>query len=178
MRHDLASPATSKATRDSELEFSQLTGLVVMRVAIAVPDWVRRCVDRGLANAIARVGDFWSIEPEKSQALDRAAEQAGWNGAEEVEKKVSALLAAVEDLRPATPRVLEVLQEAVAYPAGVLQEAHIPRARRDRWAVRRFPSDIYNVAPRSLAELHPMMPELLVSWEEARLAILRARYGG
>ena len=177
MRRHLGNLSTSEATGHGEGEFSQLTGLLVMRVAIAVPDWVRRSVERGVANAIVRVGPYWSIEPEKWQALDRGAELAGWEAAEEVEKKVSTLLAAVEDLRPVTPRVLDALQEAVIYPAGVLRDARIPKARRDRSAMKLFPNDVYNVAPRSLAELHPMMPELLASWEVARMTIFHARYG-
>jgi hypothetical protein len=135
VRRDLANPATS-ATRDGDYEFSQMTGLVVMRVAIAVPDWVRRCVERGVANAIACVGPCWSLRPDKSQALDRGTELAGWKAAEEVEEKISALLAAIEDVRPVTPRVLTALQEAVAHPACVLQRAQIPRSKRDQSAMQ------------------------------------------
>jgi hypothetical protein len=111
VRRDLANPDTS-ATREGDYEFSQMTGLVVMRVAIAVPDWVRRCVERGVANAIACVGPCWSLRPDKSQALDRGTELAGWKAAEEVEEKISALLAAIEDVRPVTPRVLTALADS------------------------------------------------------------------
>jgi hypothetical protein len=176
VRRDLADPRVSGTTTGSERELGQLTRLVAMRVGIAVPDWVLRCVQRGVANGIARAGAYWSMGAEGSRTLYRNAELVGWKAAEEVEGKVSELLAVVEDLRPVPPRVLGVLQEAVPYPAGVLEQARVPRARRDRLAIKLYPDDVYNVAPRSLAELHPMMPELLASWEEARFAVVRERY--
>lgn len=163
-------------TTDTERELAQLTGLVAMRVGIAVPDWVLRCVQRGVANGTARAGGYWTIGAERSRTLYRNAELVGWQAAEEVESKVMDLLTAVEDLRPVPPRALGVLQEAVAYPAGVLTQERVPRARRDRLAMKLYPDDVYNIAPRSLAELHPLMPELLASWEEARFAVVRERY--
>lgn len=174
MRYDIARPSTT----DSERTLNQLRGLVIMRVAVAVPDWVHRCVEKGLAGAIARAGAWWSIGPEQFRSLFQNADLVGWRAAEDVEGRVSALLAGVEDLRPAQPRVLAVLQEAVDYPADVLRHARVPKARRDRSAMKLYPHDVYNLTPKSLAELHPMMPELLASWEKARVAVLRERYGG
>ena len=175
MRRDLAYPRVSGTTTASERDLSRLTGLVVMRVGIAVPDWVVRCVQRGVANGIARAGAYWSMGAEESRALYRSAESVGWEAAEEVEGKASELLAVVEDLRPAPARVLGLLQDAVAYPASVLRRARVPKARRDRLAMKLYPDDDYNLTPRSLAELHPMMPELLASWEGARSAVVRER---
>lgn len=177
MTHGLAGPPPWGTTTGRERELSRLTGLVAMRTGIAVPDWVRRCVERGVANATARAGAWWSIGAEESQALYRSTELVGWKAAEEVEGKVSELLAAVEDLQPVAPRALLVLQEAVAYPTGVLLRASVPKAARDRSAIKAYPDDVYNISPRSLAELHPMAPELFASWEEARLAVVRERYG-
>jgi hypothetical protein len=177
VEHSHAHPSVLGTTR-SERELSQLTRLVVVRVGIAVPDWVRRCVERGVANATARTGPFWSIGADKWRALDERAEIVGWKAAEEVEGKVLVLLAAVEDLRPIATRVLAVLQGVgVPYPTGVLRQAHVPKAKRDRWAIKLYPDDPYNIMPRSLAELHPMVPELVASWEQARFGVLRDHFG-
>jgi hypothetical protein len=177
VRYDIASPTTSETIADSKRAFDQLTRLVVLRVAIAVPDWVRRCVERGVANAVAWSGRDWSMAAAESRALLRNAELVGWRAVEGVEGKVSDLLAELEDRRPVSPRVLTALQDSVDYPASVLGQARVPKATRDRLAVELFPDDVYNIAPRSVAELHPMMPGLLASWDEARFAVLRVHCG-
>jgi hypothetical protein len=60
---------------------------------------------------------------------------------------------------------------------GAVREARVAKARRDRPAMKLHPDDIYNLTPRSVAELHPMMPDLLASWEEVRFVAVRERYG-
>ena len=171
----VAGPGGRRVRTCAEEELERLARLLALRVAVAVPDWVRRCVERGVANGKARAGPYWTLDAEASKALSRSAELVGWRAAEFVERKLWEVLAAVGDTRPAQPRVVAVLQEAGAYPAGVLARAGVPAARRDRAAMRLFPDDAYDIVPRSLAELHPMLPELVNAWEEARWTVVCER---
>jgi len=160
------------AQRSGEARTSRaaLSQLLVMRVTIAVPDWVRRSVERGVPNAIERTAGAWYLASPVARQLARETEQAGWQGAEEVGSALSALMQLKPSEQTPLPQsLLALLQRAARHPTAVLRRAGVPHARRDRYKMKISPFDVYGIAPRSLAELHPMLPELAGSYERARL---------
>lgn len=162
---------------EAEVQWAELSRLLALRVGIAVPDWVRRSVERGVANAIEACAGRWSLPDDAETALARQAEAAGWRAAGAVGRELGAQLGADLEWQPPIPTsLLYLLQRAVHYPAEVLRSASVPHARRDRVAMKQFPFDIYGLAPRSLAELHPLLPELAQACEEARLSVLAQRF--
>ena len=164
----------------AKAEWAELTPLLCLRVAIAVPDWTRRGVERGVANAIEASAGYWSLPEERKRALVRRAEAASWEAAEAVGRELGAQLSADLECQPPVPvGLLLLLQQAVRYPSGVLRVAGVPHARRDRVAMKLFPFDSYGIVPRSLAELHPLLPDLAQASERARLVLVvagRANY--
>lgn len=157
----------------AQLQWAELSRLLVLRVGIAAPDWARRSVERGVLNGMAATAGRWDLPAERRLALARQAEGAGWEAADEVVCKLSAQLSVDLAYQPPVPAsLLAVLQQAVHHPAGVLRRAGVPPAQRDRAATRLFPLDVYGIAPRSIAELHPLLPELAQACEQARLAVL------
>jgi hypothetical protein len=160
-----------------QAEWAELSRLLALRVAIAVPDWARRSVERGVVNAVEASAGRWSLPKEATPELALRGEAAGWNAAEAVGHELGAQLRTELERQPPVPQgLLCALQRAVQYPAGVLRLAGVPHARRDRAAMKLFPFDVYGIAPRSLAELHPFIPELAQMCEQARLSVIAGRF--
>ncbi len=165
------------STAEAEVQWAELSRLLALRVGIAVPDWARRSVERGVANAIEACAGRWSLPDDAKAVLARQAEAAGWRAAGAVGRQLGAQLGADLECQPPVPTsLLYLLQRAVHYPAEVLRAAGVPHARRDRAAIKLFPFDVYGLAPRSLAELHPLLPELAQACEQARLLVLAQRF--
>lgn len=162
---------------EAQAEWAELSQLLILRVGIAVPDWVRRSVERGVANAVEASTGRWSLSDDDKPALARQAEAAGWRAAETVGRRLSTQLSADLELQPPVPAgLLLLLRRAVLYPAGVLGRAEVPHARRDRAAMKAFPFDVYGLVPSSLAELHPLIAELAQACEQARLSVLAQQF--
>ena len=53
-------------------------------------------------------------------------------------------------------------------PTRVLQDAGVPPVRRDRFAERAFPDDLYDLTPASLADVDPALTDLGISWGAAK----------
>ena len=169
----------SSSLAEAQLEWAELSRLLVLRVGIAVPDRARRSVERGVANAMEATEGRWHLPAERRPALARQAEGAGWKAADDVARKLAVQLGLDLEHQPPVPvSLLALARPAVHYPAGVLRRAGVPPAQRDRAAKRLFPFDVYGIVPRSLAELHPLLPELAQACEQARLAVLVCRLGG
>ena len=162
---------------EAETQWAEFSRLLALRVAIAVPDWARRSVERGVANAVEASAGRWSLPDDAKPLLARRSEAAGWRAADAIALELGAQLRADLESQPSVPEgLLHLLQSAVRYPAGVLRLAGVPHARRDRAVMKLFPSDVYAIAPRSLAELHPFMPELAQTCEQARLRFIAGRF--
>jgi hypothetical protein len=163
--------------REAETQWAQLSRLLALRVTIAVPDWVRRSVERGLTNAVEASAGRWSLPDDTRPFLARGSEAAGWRAADAIACELGSQLRTDPESQPSVPEgLLHLLQSAVRYPAGVLQLAGVPHARRDRAIMKLFPSDVYAIVPRSLAELHPFIPELAQTCEQARLRVIVQRF--
>ena len=73
----------------------------------------------------------------------------------------------------ATP--LEIVRTIVAEPTALLRELGVPEVVRDAFDERSQPADVYDLAPRTLADLDPTLgPELLV-WGVAKSRLVRPR---
>lgn len=168
----------SSSLAEAQVQWAELSRLLALRVGIAVPDWARRSVERGVVNAVEASSGRWSLGDDAKLVLARQAEAAGWSAAEAVGRELGAQLRLDLACQPPVPAgLLYLLQRAAHYPTEVLRAAGVPHARRDRATMRLFPFDVYGIVPRSLAELHPLLPELAQACERAKLSVLAQRVG-
>jgi hypothetical protein len=139
---------------------------IVAGVERAGPAWSVRNVDRIL--------DAWDrIDAERRADIRLAAERAGAAAAARVAADLRALLARDPAEQAATP--LEVVRTMVIEPTALLRELGIPEVVRDAFDERAHPADVYDLAPRTLADLdRELGPELLV-WGMAKAKLVRPR---
>ena len=130
------------------------------------PVWAVRNVDRIL--------DAWGrVEVGRRAEIRVVAARAGTEGATRVAAALRALLARDPAAQAATP--LEVVRTIVAEPPALLRELGVPEVVRDAFDERAHPADVYDLAPRTLADLDPALgPELLV-WGVAKSRLVRPR---
>ncbi len=122
----------------------------------ALPGWVTGCVERVMT---ARAGGMTAAARDAAEAA--AAEAKATTGA-----AIRALLTADIDEQRNTP--LTLLRQAVRYPTRVLQEAGVAPVRRDDFARRAFPDDLYDLSPASLADIDPSLTDLGITWGAAK----------
>ena len=79
-----------------------------------------------------------------------------------VMSQLVALLETDVDQQRSNP--LSVLRNAVEHPTRVLAAAEIPPVRRDDFAVRAFPDDVYGLSPATWADIHESLLEPGVIW--------------
>jgi hypothetical protein len=125
-------------------------------VAAAIPGWVTGCIERVMA------AQSLALTPE----VRRAAAEAASRAQSETGTAIRALLAADIDEQRSTP--LTLLRQAVRYPTRVLEAAGATPVRRDRFAERTFPDDIYDLAPASLADVDPALTNPGMAWGAAK----------
>jgi hypothetical protein len=133
-------------------------------VDAALPVWVERCVEERLSQW------FGAVDPER---LD-AARAAGDRARDEVGAAVRRLLGQDVDEQRTNP--LTLLRRAVRYPTEVLQAAGVPPVRRDEFAERTFPDDIYDLAPASFDDVDPSLHEPGLVWGAAKAHIHLRRH--
>ncbi len=122
----------------------------------ALPGWVTRCVERVMA---AQPGGM-TLRTRQAAAAAGAEAQTSTGGA------IRALLAADIDEQRTTP--LALLRQAVRYPTAVLRDAGVAPVRRDAFAERTFPDDLYDLTPASLADIDPGLIDPGISWGAAK----------
>lgn len=121
-------------------------------VAPVLVPWLERCV---VATAIRLIGHC----PAELQAQARSsAEQA----APEVFEELRRLLATDVDQQRTNP--LSVLRAAVRFPTRLLDDARVPPTRRDEFALRAFPDDLYGLSPSTWADVDPSLQEPGLIW--------------
>lgn len=118
----------------------------------ALPGWVERSVRRRLGR--------------HDEEVMRAAAAAGREARVVVGSRVRALLAADIDQQAATP--LSLVRDAVSYPTAVLRAAGVEPVGRDDFSVERFPDDVYDLSPATLADLDPSLVDLGIAWGAAK----------
>lgn len=156
---------------NAERVFDEISKRLAIQLIDAVPDWVRRCVLDTLDIEWRRTGGKWLVEGEDE--ILRRAEAAGWRATREVGTRAWALRRIDDKSKNTTP--LEIVRDVVVYPTTVLREAGIKAVERDCDSIRRYPADLYNLTPRSLADLHPLLPPLEDQWKAARTAVWTSR---
>jgi hypothetical protein len=128
-------------------------------VVAALPGWVERAV-------ASRV-------PLLTGSTRAAATDAGRRAAADVGPAVRQLLASDVDDQRANP--LAVLRRAVRYPTEVLRAAGVEPPRRDEFAERAFPDDVYDLSPATWADVDPSLHERGVVWGAAKAHVVLAR---
>lgn len=128
-----------------------------------VPAWLLRCV---LDTA---TGAGFGV----SAALRADAEAMVRQAAPAVLAELDDLLATDVDEQRTNP--LSILRAAVRYPTDVLQRHGVPPARRDDFAVRNFPADVYGLSPATWADLDETLQESGLIWGAWKAKSLLAR---
>jgi hypothetical protein len=137
-------------------------------VDAALPGWVVRSVDRLVVLAHGAV----------APGVAEAAADAGDRCRAEVGGALRELLAIDVDDQPLNP--LALLRLAVRYPAAVLEAAGVPHVRRDEFAARSFPDDVYGLAPATWADVDESLREPGLVWSvwKAKTVLDRRRAEG
>ena len=134
-------------------------------IAAALPGWVERSVqERYVA---------WAAT--STRELTEAAVAAGLQAKAEIGREVRALLAADVDDQRTTP--LTLLRAAVRYPTEVLRRFGVPPVARDRFAVERFPDDLYDLTPATFADVDPDLAEPGLVWGAWKAMAHKQRHG-
>jgi len=128
-------------------------------IEAALPGWVERAV-------AARAGPA-------ADSLRAAAADAGRRAAAETAAEIRGLLATDVDEQRAGP--LAVLRGAVRHPTEVLRAAGVPPVRRDPFAVRAFPDDVYDLSPATWADVDPALHDHGILWGAAKAHVVLAR---
>jgi hypothetical protein len=152
-------------TGDDPAEMMAAAGAAIIAgVERAGPGWAVGQVDRIL--------DAWGrVEEPRREAIRADARAAGDAAAARVVGDLRALLALPPAAQAATP--LEIVRTIVREPTALLQGLGVPEVVRDPFDERAHPHDVYDLAPRTLADLEPGLgPELLV-WGMAKARLLR-----
>jgi hypothetical protein len=128
--------------------------------------WAVREVDRIL--------DAWGRIDATGRAEARVeAAAVGDAAAARVAADLRAVLARDPAEQTVTP--LEVVRTIVREPTALLRRLGVPEVVRDEFDERMQPDDVYDLAPRTLADVDPELgPELLV-WGVAKATLLRGR---
>jgi hypothetical protein len=122
----------------------------------SLPGWVERSVVEMLTSS--RGG---ATDDERA-----AASEAGRRADAEVGPELRRLLAIDIDAQTTTP--LAVVRGAVRYPTEVLRSFGVPPVERDDFTVSQFPDDVYDLVPRSFAEIDPSLQEPGLNWGAAK----------
>ncbi|WP_420618643.1 hypothetical protein [Candidatus Poriferisocius sp.] len=144
----------------AERQLAECARQLAEGIVQALPGWVVSAVESRL--------------PEMGPDHRQAAEAAGAAAAAEVGGKVTRLLAADIDDQRENP--LAVLRRAVSYPTEVLSAAGASPVERDRFAIDRFPDDVYNLAPASFSDIHPDLQAPGLTWGAAKAFVHRQRH--
>lgn len=133
------------------------------RIEAALPGWVHRCVARVMTRWLGEVPP--DVEAEAVSAGQRAAAATA--------RSVRALLSADVDEQATGP--LSLIRDAVRWPTGVLAAAGAPPVKRDEFAARAFPEDVYDLSPASFADVDPALEEPGIVWGAAKAYVVLAR---
>ncbi len=149
---------------DPEAQLASYAQALAEGIDRALGPWVAGCVERIMSAHAGRMSD------ETAAAAAAAAERAR----SEVGAAVAALLGSDPDAQRSTP--LALVRGAVRYPTEVLRAAGVPPVRRDAFAARAFPDDIYDLSPASLADVAPDLAEPGLAWGAAKAFVHRRRH--
>ena len=147
-------------------ELDQYAGALSDAIEAALPGWVVTCVERVMV--------AWSGSC--SEQILTASRTVGERAAEDIGAEVRRLVAADVDEQWTTP--LEIVRSAVRYPTAVLAELGVPPVERDDFSISRFPEDVYDLSPASLADVDPDLAEPAIVWGAAKAFEHKRRHRG
>ena len=118
----------------------------------AVPVWLRRCV---IATSRRLTGTC-------SAALETAADEMVTAATPVVVGELLHVLATDVDAQDRNP--LSIFRAAVRFPTAVLELHDVPPVKRDDFAVRHFPADVYDLSPATWADVDESLREPGLIW--------------
>jgi hypothetical protein len=137
---------------------------IVAGVERAGPAWAVGQVDRIL--------DVWDrIDDDRRAAIRAEAQRAGAAAAARVSADLRALLARDPAEQALTP--LQLVRTMVQEPTALLRGLGVSEVVRDAFDERALPEDVYDLAPRTLADLEPELGPQLLVWGMAKARLLR-----
>lgn len=157
---------TKEAMEADEAMFREMSDALASQIEAKLVAWTIRNIE------VRAVGAGLVFGPSE---LDRAT-IAGERCKEETGSRLRDLLGADIDDQWSTP--LGLLRDATSYATGVLAAIGVPEVIRDEFERRRFPLDIYGLAPASLADIDESLAEPGMIWGAAKAHIHRRRHSG
>lgn len=154
---------TTPSLSDDEATLASYAGVLADAIAKAIPAWFDRCVGRHLPLA------SWQ------QSIAGASYQG--DAAQASAETVAAVRALLEtDITNQAVGPLEILRRAVSFPTSVLRGAGVEPVRRDDFAQRSFPDDVYDLTPASFVDVDASLHEPGLVWGAAKAHVhLRRR---
>jgi hypothetical protein len=135
---------------------------------------VGRRLPEYLMSRAGRVADAWGLTGEARTEIEDALRAAATAATARVTAELDVLLALDPADQRATP--LEIVRGAVREPTAVLRAAGVAAVVRDDFDERHEPDDVYDLAPRVVADLgDPELGPQLLAWGLAKSRVLRAR---
>jgi hypothetical protein len=122
----------------------------------ALPRWLVQCV----VQTARRRGV--SLDGEVMRAIAADAEAMSETATPIVLAELHALLATDVDAQQTNP--LSVLRAATRFPTEVLARHGVPHERRDDFAARAFPDDVYGLSPATWADVDESLAEPGLVW--------------
>ena len=145
---------------------------MLRRYAEDLADAITRALAPWVERSVATRAEQWRSGTASERVRADAAE-AGRRATAEVGPRIRALLQADVDGQRTGP--LALLRDAVRYPTEVLASAGVAPVRRDPFAERAFPDDVYDLAPASFADVDPELHEPGLIWGAAKAHVVLAR---
>lgn len=141
---------------------------LVTAVDRVIGPWVERCVV-----SIARTQGL-ELRADDRERVTRAVDAAR----RDVHERLIALLDLDVDAQRGNP--LDVLRGAVVHPTAVLRELGAQPIRRDEFAERLFPDDVYGLSPAAFADVDESLVEPGIIWGawKAKTVLERRRSEG
>ncbi len=149
------------ALEDDERQLSALADELCDAILVAIPAWVRRTITERAAAEDVVVG------PDSIEAVIAAI-------APELGPELRRILQADVDSGAGSP--LAAVRAATGPITALLEEAGVPKSRRDEFSAAAFPLDLYEVGPATFADIDPSLHEPGLMWGAARAHVhLRRR---
>ena len=147
------------------VELGPIGDAIVGGVRTSLPAWVER--------QVTRILDAWGrLEPGDRARVDAEAHAAGRAATDRVCAELDALFAVEPVAQRTAP--LEIVRSAYLEPTAVLRDAGIPEVVRDAFDERAWPGDVYDLVPRSFADLGDAdLGPLHLAWGLAKSRALR-----
>lgn len=141
---------------------------LVDAVDSVIAAWVERCV-RGVAAA-----QGIDLSPSDIERLGEIAELTR----REVRERLVALLGLDVDEQRGNP--LDVMRRAVVHPTVMLRDLGARPVRRDEFAERVFPDDVYGLSPAAFSDIDESLTEPGIVWGawKAKTVLSRRRAEG